>query len=55
MSELKGQLALFTLDGCDQKIQDEHADEVCSNCDGLCPTGEDCLGSADVYGDEEQT
>lgn len=36
MSELEGQLSLFTLDGCDEKTQAEYADEVCRNPECWC-------------------
>jgi hypothetical protein len=34
MNELKGQMSLFTLDGCTPESQAQHADEVCA-CEGI--------------------
>lgn len=37
MSELPGQLPLFTLDGCDEETQKQYADEEEDYC-----SGDDC-------------
>lgn len=49
MSELKGQMSLFTVDGCDPETTNAHADEVCRGCDECTPgvliehcTGDTC-------------
>jgi hypothetical protein len=40
MTELAGQLPLFTLDGADQEIQDQYADEECC-CSYCAPSTQD--------------
>jgi hypothetical protein len=42
MSELEGQLPLFTLEGADQEVQDEYADEVCEEC-------KECVEASRLY------
>jgi hypothetical protein len=62
MKELEGQMALFSLDGCDQETQDAHADEtctkpcctdyeteVCKYCGYCCTSSKECV---ELAGDE---
>lgn len=50
MTELPGQMGLFTLDGCTPQVQEEHADEececpecVCEDCGNLCTSSKECV------------
>lgn len=40
----------YTLDGADQEIQDEHADEVCKYCNGYCTSSRECV---ELAGDDD--
>lgn len=53
MKEMEGQMALFSLDGCEQEIQDQYADEVCDECGSHCTSSAECVETIEeLYGEE---
>lgn len=56
MTELDGQMALFTLDGCDQHIIDamepEACEECCSFCGYHCTSSKECCELAGESNDD---
>lgn len=49
MTELPGQMTLFTLDGCTAEVQAGHADEVCAACGGWRTSSPECVTEAGLY------
>lgn len=54
MTEMQGQLPLFTLDGVDDYIQrwwlDEgESDEACAECGQNCTSSKECIEYRDLY------
>lgn len=59
MSELEGQMPLFTVDGCDAKTQAQYADEICSNpicdeCGTACTSSKECVELSGLYDEDDQ-
>lgn len=45
-------MTLFDIDGCDEEIRAEHADEVCDECGGCCTSSKECVEASGLYADD---
>lgn len=64
MTEMKGQLPLFSLAGCDTRTRAEFADEVCHDptcwctgevceeCGTVCTSSKECVETSGLYHDD---
>lgn len=53
MTEMPGQMALFSLDGSVQ--EDQFADELCEECGTACTSSKECVETIEeIYGEEYQ-
>jgi hypothetical protein len=53
MSEMEGQMALFTPEGCEADVVARFDDEVCKECGECCTSSKDCVENCETDSEED--